>query len=69
MADGPRFVRGEVVGEDGGRAVVDFPEQNWGPSRPMVLSALVAGEACETRAVGPPSWTGPGGRWTSVPRA
>ena len=50
MADGPAFVRGEVVDEDGGRAVVDFPEHNWGRSLPMLLSALVAGEACETRA-------------------
>ncbi|MDP9070380.1 MAG: RuBisCO large subunit C-terminal-like domain-containing protein [Actinomycetota bacterium] len=50
MADGPGFVRGEVVAEEGGRAVIDFPADNWGPNLPMLLSALVAGEGSETRA-------------------
>lgn len=47
---GPSFVRGTVVSEADGVAVLDFPEDNWGRNVPMLLSALVAGEGVETRA-------------------
>ena len=47
---GPDFVRGTVVSEADGVAVLDFPEDNWGRNVPMLLSALVAGEGVETRA-------------------
>ena len=50
MPDGPDFVRGRVVSESGGVAVLEFPEANWGRNVPMLLSALVAGEGVETRA-------------------
>lgn len=46
MPDGPEFVRGRVVGP----GTVEFPLANWGRNVPMLLSALVAGEAVETRA-------------------
>jgi len=47
---GPSFVRGRVVSEGGGVAVLEFPEDNWGRNVPMLVSALVAGEGVETRA-------------------
>jgi ribulose 1,5-bisphosphate carboxylase large subunit-like protein len=50
MPSGPSFVRGRVVSEADGVAVLDFPESNWGRNVPMLLSALVAGEGVETRA-------------------
>ena len=43
-------VRGRVVSEHGGVAVVEFPTENWGRNIPMLMSALVAGEAVETRS-------------------
>ena len=43
-------VRGHVVDEGGGRAVIEFPADNWGRNIAMLVSALVAGEAVETRA-------------------
>jgi ribulose-bisphosphate carboxylase large chain len=49
-ADGPAFARGRVVSEHAGRAVIDFPEGNWGASLPLLLSGVVAGEAAESRA-------------------
>src|SRR5439155_2043361 len=50
MANGPEFVRGRVVSERDGIAVLEFPAANWGRNVPMLLSALVAGEGVETRA-------------------
>ena len=50
MLEGPDFVRGRVVEEAGGRAVVEFPAANWGRNVPLLVSALVAGEAVETAA-------------------
>jgi ribulose 1,5-bisphosphate carboxylase large subunit-like protein len=47
---GPDFVRGRVVSEADGVAVLEFPAQNWGRNVPMLVSALVAGEGVETRA-------------------
>lgn len=48
--DDHRDVRGVVVDEADGRAVVDFPAANWGRNVAMLMSSLVAGEAVETRA-------------------
>lgn len=50
MPEGPDFVRGTVVSEQDGVAVLDFPEGNWGRNLPLLVSALVAGEGVETRA-------------------
>ena len=65
MPEGPDAVRGAVVEEGGGRAVLEFPADNWGPNLPMLLSSLVVGEGMEDRSfsrcrlVGlelPPGW-------------
>ena len=50
MADGPDAVRGRVVEEGDGRAVLDFPAANWGRNLPMLVSSLVAGEGGEDRS-------------------
>lgn len=50
MPDGPPFVRGRVVSDEGGRCVVEFPAANWGRNVPLLVSALVAGEGVETRS-------------------
>ncbi|HEX2850880.1 MAG TPA: RuBisCO large subunit C-terminal-like domain-containing protein [Acidimicrobiales bacterium] len=50
MRTGPEFVRGSVVSERDGVAVLEFPDGNWGRNLPLLLSALVAGEGVETRA-------------------
>ena len=49
MDPGPAFVRGRVVEEGGGRAVLEFPASNWGANVPLLVSSLVAGEATEDR--------------------
>ena len=49
-AGGHDDVRGVVVDERDGRAVVDFPASNWGRNVAMLVSSLVAGEAVETRS-------------------
>ena len=48
--DGYDHVRGVVVEEGDGRAVIDFPAANWGRNVAMLVSAIVAGEAVETGA-------------------
>ncbi len=50
MPEGPDFVRGRVVEEGRGLAVLDFPAANWGRNLPMLLSSLVAGEGVEDRS-------------------
>ena len=50
MAEGPDFVRGRVLEEGDGRAVLAFPAANWGRNLPMLLSSLVAGEGVEDRS-------------------
>lgn len=50
MAEGPDFVRGRVVAEAGGLAVLELPAANWGRNVPLLVSAVVAGEGVETRA-------------------
>jgi ribulose-bisphosphate carboxylase large chain len=51
MEGGPEWARGRVVAEAGGRAVLEFPEANWGTNVALLMSALVAGEAGETAAI------------------
>jgi ribulose-bisphosphate carboxylase large chain len=51
MEGGPDWARGRVVAEAGGRAVVEFPDGNWGDNVALLMSALVAGEAAETGAI------------------
>lgn len=51
MAEGPEFVRGTVVDEAGGRAVLDFPAASWGSNLPLLVSSLVAGEGMEDRSL------------------
>jgi ribulose-bisphosphate carboxylase large chain len=46
--DGPNHVRGRVVSESAGRAVLEFPASNWGRNIALLISSLVAGEAVET---------------------
>jgi ribulose 1,5-bisphosphate carboxylase large subunit-like protein len=43
-ADGPDHVRAHVVECASGRAVLDFPEANWGPDVTLLVSSLLAGE-------------------------
>ena len=50
MPTGPGFVRGRVVEEAGGRAVLEFPAANWGRNLPMLVSSVVAGEGMEDRS-------------------
>ncbi|MGH9150630.1 MAG: RuBisCO large subunit C-terminal-like domain-containing protein, partial [Acidimicrobiales bacterium] len=51
MEAGPDFVRGRVVSEAHGVAVIDFPEHNWGSSIAAILSGVVVGEGMETRTL------------------
>ena len=43
-ADGPEHVRARVVEYEDGRAIVDFPETNWGRDVTLLVSSLLAGE-------------------------
>jgi len=43
-ADGPEHVRARVVECEHGRAVLDFPETNWGRDVTLLVSSLLAGE-------------------------
>ena len=49
-ADGPEHVRGQVVAQADGRAVLDFPEQNWGGDVTLLVSSLLAGEWADSAA-------------------
>ncbi|MDQ6614689.1 MAG: RuBisCO large subunit C-terminal-like domain-containing protein [Actinomycetota bacterium] len=51
MEGGPDWARGRVVAEGDGRAVLEFPEANWGTNVAVLFSALVAGEGGETGAI------------------
>lgn len=51
MEGGPAWARAHVVAEEAGRAVLEFPEVNWGWNVALLVSALVAGEGAETRSV------------------
>jgi ribulose-bisphosphate carboxylase large chain len=47
LEGGPEWARGRLVSEVDGRAVLEFPEANWGTNVALLVSALVAGEAGE----------------------
>lgn len=49
-ADGPEHVRGHVVAQDGIRAVLEFPEANWGGDVTLLVSSLLAGEWADSAA-------------------
>jgi hypothetical protein len=49
-ADGPDHVRGRVVALDGKRAVLEFPEANWGSDVTLLVSSLLAGEWADSAA-------------------
>jgi ribulose-bisphosphate carboxylase large chain len=49
-ADGPEHVRGRVVAHESGRAVLEFPEANWGADVTLLVSSLLAGEWADSSA-------------------
>lgn len=49
-ADGPEDVRGRVAGYEDGRAVLEFPEANWGADVTLLVSSLIAGEWADSSA-------------------
>ena len=51
LRDGPERVRARVVAEDDGRAVLEFPEANWGGDVTLLVSSLFAGEWADSARV------------------
>lgn len=51
MEGGPEWARARVVGEEAGRAVLDFPDGNWGTNMALLVSAVIAGEGGEGAAL------------------
>jgi ribulose 1,5-bisphosphate carboxylase large subunit-like protein len=49
-ADGPAHVRGTVVAHADGRAVLEFPKENWGGDVTLLVSSLLAGEWADSAA-------------------
>jgi ribulose-bisphosphate carboxylase large chain len=49
-ADGPEQVRARVVAFEDGRAVLEFPDRNWGADVTLLVSSLVAGEWADSSA-------------------
>lgn len=49
-ADGPENVRGQVVAHEDDRAVLEFPEANWGADVTLLVSSLIAGEWADSSA-------------------
>jgi ribulose-bisphosphate carboxylase large chain len=49
-ADGPAHVRARVVAVEDGRAVLEFPETNWGRDITLLVSSLLAGEWADSSA-------------------
>ena len=49
-ADGPEHVRARVIGQDAGRAVIEFPASNWGGDVTLLVSSLFAGEWADSSA-------------------
>jgi ribulose-bisphosphate carboxylase large chain len=41
-------VGGEVVSDEGGRAVIAWPWRNWGANLPQLMASVLVGEGCET---------------------
>lgn len=50
-ADGPDAVRGRVASAADGRAVLEFPEANWGGDVSLLVSSLLAGEWADLAAI------------------
>jgi ribulose 1,5-bisphosphate carboxylase large subunit-like protein len=50
-ADGPDSVRGRVASVADGRAVLEFPEANWGGDVSLLVSSLLAGEWADLAAI------------------
>lgn len=50
-SDGPEFVRGRVVTAHDGRALLEFPEENWGADVSLLIAALLAGEWADLAAI------------------
>jgi ribulose-bisphosphate carboxylase large chain len=48
--DGPAHARGQVVSQDGARAVLDFPDANWNGDVTLLVSSLLAGEWADSAA-------------------
>lgn len=51
MEGGPDWARARIAAATGHRAVLEFPDANWGDNVALLVSALVAGEGAEGRAV------------------
>ena len=51
MEGGPDWARARVAAAADGRAVLDFPDASWADNVALLVSALVAGEGAESRAV------------------
>jgi ribulose-bisphosphate carboxylase large chain len=49
-ADGPDHVRGRVIRNEGGRAVLEFPKDNLGTDVTLLVSSLLAGEWADSSA-------------------
>lgn len=49
-ADGPLQVRAQVVEQEAGRAVLEFPAANWGADVTLLVSSLFAGEWVDSAA-------------------
>jgi ribulose-bisphosphate carboxylase large chain len=47
-ADVFSHVGGEVLADDGGRAVIAWPWRNWGANLPQLMASVLVGEGCET---------------------
>ena len=45
-----RIEMGAVVSVEGGRAVVEFPQRNWGRDVTLLVSSLLAGEWADSAA-------------------
>jgi ribulose 1,5-bisphosphate carboxylase large subunit-like protein len=41
-------VGGDVLSEEGGRAVIAWPWRNWGANIPQLMASVLVGEGCET---------------------
>jgi ribulose-bisphosphate carboxylase large chain len=50
-ADGPEQARGCVVSQDGGRAVLEFPDANWNGDVALLVSSFLAGEWADSAAL------------------
>jgi 3-oxoisoapionate-4-phosphate transcarboxylase/hydrolase len=49
-ADGPPHARGRLVSQDGNRAVLEFPDDNWAGEVTLLVSSFLAGEWADSAA-------------------